>query len=431
MKKFLFTLISLCFVFGAIYAQGEDNQVSQPTCVVGRVINNAGEVTEELTADFTYLEDGKLLNFNFPDYSIYANYYYGGDYLTKESITKHWGIEGDHVHTTVNLYTYENGLVTTNTQLSDEDYNRYYVYNYLEDGRLERKDGKDDNIEDDAPFVLHWSYDYEDGGKTVIETYYTTYSIQGEVVRKKTTSQYDDSYNVIAKQIENYNVSGELTSTTLTHYYYTEGGLLAENTTQTLNEGAWVNTSITRLVRDTEDRIVEELFGVWDDSTGEWNFNRKIDFETSEDGKTYRVSFYKKSGGSWTWDVFHNETILFGNIFKLQQRLLRQFFFNGECVVNQFEFTMETMERPIYLDTEEKTESFVSVYPNPGHGQLCVKAPVERAFIRFYDTQGKLIMSCPFDFSTFVNTESWRSGMYLWEIWKDDRKEASGKWIKR
>ena len=41
-----------------------------------------------------------------------------------------------------------------------------------------------------------------------------------------------------------------------------------------------------------------------------------------------------------------------------------------------------------------------------------------------------MVVARPFDFSTEIGTEGWPSGMYLWEIWDGNQKEASGKWIK-
>ena len=35
-----------------------------------------------------------------------------------------------------------------------------------------------------------------------------------------------------------------------------------------------------------------------------------------------------------------------------------------------------------------------------------------------------------FDFNTSIDAQNWPSGIYLWEVWHDNQKEASGKWVK-
>ena len=428
MKKSFLTLISAFVALGMGYAQSLDGTIYQPTHVIGRRINASGEITKELLSDFSYLENGKLLRYEFPEYAVTAGYVYSGDYLMEENIF-HQG--GHPLFYETNLYTYENGqLKTLSHLLSQMGSSVYFVYDYYDDGRLARKDKKYD---DDDDYHMHWLYEYEDEGKTVVESYYTSWVSQGMLLRQKTTKQYDDSFVLISSYTENYNESSELTSTEQTNYTYTPSGMLEKAITQTLTDGVWVNNAITQYAYDGADRIAEQLSGTWDAENNDWFFNRKITFETLEDELTYTVSFYKKNQDDWVWDTFNNQTVLFGSNLKAQQRALIYMVYeemNGHGNINQLVFTLEEMNDPVYLGADENNHTKCCVYPNPGMGSMTVEAPVENAVIRFYNLQGQLMLARPFDFSTEISAESWPSGMYLWEIWHDSQKEACGKWVK-
>ena len=104
---------------------------------------------------------------------------------------------------------------------------------------------------------------------------------------------------------------------------------------------------------------------------------------------------------------------------------------NGEGRINQFEMTLVYTVEPEYMSTNDNSVTQCSIYPNPGSDNVKVAAPLEDAVIRFYNLQGQLMLARPFDFNTEISSESWPSGMYLWEIWHDNNKEAAGKWIKK
>jgi len=371
MKKSLLLLFVASMTFGMGYAQKMDDVVFQPTHVVGRSFNESGVVTRELVSDFSYLEDGKLSHYDFPEYAITANYTYSGDYINQENIF-HQG--GHPLFSETNLFTYENGQVKTISHLmSQMGVSQYWVFSYYDDGRLERKDQR----EDDEDFHMHWLYEYENDGKTVIESYYTSWVSQGMLLRKRTTSTYDDNYVLLTEFIENYNEGGDLTSTSQIRYGYTPGGLLEDSYTQVLIDGVWVNDRITHYTYDNADGLVEQLDGVWDADNNEWDYTKKITFDTSEDGQTYTVSFYKKVDGEWVWDVFDYQTVLFGSHLQAQQRMLGYMVYedmNGYGNVNQFEFTMSYTTEPIYLYVDEVEGNEVCfVHPNPTTGLVTVK----------------------------------------------------------
>lgn len=206
---------------------------------------------------------------------------------------------------------------------------------------------------------------------------------------------------------------------------------MEEEVSQTLVDCEWVNTSVKRYVYDDQDRVVEQQDGAWSD--GEWNITRKVEYGFSDDGSVLTVSFRKKSGEEWVWDVFNNQTIFFESKFKEQQRALGYFVYedmNGSASINQFEFNMVNTVSPVYLAAKETGKPNCSIYPNPGKETATVTAPVENSVVRFYDLQGRLLLAKPFDFSTTVNTDDWAPGIYLWEIWNGTQKEATGKWVK-
>lgn len=431
MKNIILTLISALMAFSMGYAQTIDGIIAQPTHVIGKRINASGEVTRTIESDFTYYEDGKPHTFAIPDYTLSTTYVYENDYYLKWESTSH---DAGHPMLSEKIsYTYEDGKIKTASHTWSHDYgiSEFWDYTYGNDGRLARKDYKDGMEED---YHRHFLYEYENDGKTKTQNYWTSWTSEGMKLRQKNVYQYDDDYSLLTRLIENYSVEGELTSSTLDTYSYTSGGKQERQVTQTLTDGEWVNTSIELYVYDDDENVVEYQKGSWSVENGEWIISRKIIFEISEDGSTYTVSFYKKSNGEWVWDVFNNQTIFFGSALANQQRTMRFYQYeeyNGLGNINQFEISLVYTEEPEYLGTGESNQTQCSVYPNPGKDNLMIEAPTEDAVIRFYNLQGQLMLARPFDFSAKINTESWPSGIYLWEIWHENQKEANGKWVKK
>lgn len=426
MKRIILTLVTAVLLYGGIYAQ--TNYVAQPTHIIGKRINASGTVTTQLESDFSYSSDGMLYRFNFPSYVLYTNYSFSNGFLTNES-TMH--ASGHPVYSENTIYTYEDGKLKTVSHLWGQmNANEYWQYDYYEDGRLKQKDYREE-YED---FRQHYLYEYENEGKTRIEEYWTNWENQGSLLRKKTTNQYDDNYRIHTVLTENYSVEGALTSSTITTYSYTQSGKEESRLTQTLTDGEWVNTSIQYYFYDDSDRVIEQQNGSWHQENGDWNITNKVIFDLSNDGRTYTVSFYKKDGDNWVWDVFGNRTIFFESYMKIQQKALRYYTYedmNGSGKINQFEITMEQTKEPTYAEIEKHAQHKIQVYPNPGTECVTVKVPAENAVVRFYDLQGHLLLVKPFDFQTDINTESWVPGIYLWEVWDGSQKEASGKWIKK
>jgi len=428
MKKITFALSILCMALSAGYAQNTDNMVAQPTHVVGRSFGSNGEVTKELVSDFMYSENGKLSTYEFPDYVITANFQYSDDYLTEETVY-HDG--GSHIQFERNLFEYENGQIKSKSHITDNmGANQFWLYSYQDDGRLERIDYSEDN----ADSHMHWLYEYENDGHTVIESCHTLGLSPGWFLIEKTTSNYTDDYKLSSVIVEKYDLSGAMTSTQKTNYVYTENNLLSECTSQTLENGSWLNSSITRYNRNDMGTVVEQLEGSWNAETEQWQFTKKTTFETTEDGKTYTVSFYKKEGDSWVWDTFLGQPVFFNDYLKPQQRMLTYMAYEtafGYGNVNQIEFTLEWTEKPVYLDVNNNDEIQTRVYPNPGEGQLQIETSVESAVLHVYDAQGRLVVTLPFSLKAVVPTNDWAQGLYVWEVWDGTSKVATGKWVKK
>jgi hypothetical protein len=369
MKKTFFTLIVCVMVTSAAFAQFEET-VLQPTHVVGRRINGNGEITMSLPSEFIYSGNGKLSGFEIPEYWLTTNYTYSGNYLMQKH-TSHQG--GYPYNNEITNYTYENGQIKTVDYAQDlMATSLSMLYTYYNDGRLARKDQK----EGSEDYHMHWLYDYEDEGKTVIENYWTSWVTQGMLLREKNIYLYDDNYNLLSLLTESYSEAGELTNSTRTTFSYTQEGNKESEITQTLTEDEWVNNSIVQYAYDEQGRIIEQLNGIWDNENNEWNYKKRITFETSEGGNTYTVSFYKKSGDQWVWDVFECQTILFGPDLKNQQSALYSYYYethHGEGKINQFEFTLEEMERPEYWSEKERPQLSFGIYPNPTDNVLFVE----------------------------------------------------------
>lgn len=428
MKKLIIPLVASLLSINVVFAQTGNDFISQPTHIAGKRINSSGDVTQTLESDFFYSENGKTTRFVFPDFALTTTYTYEGDFLTRESTSHQGGYPffGESL-----IYTYENEKVKTITHFWEEmNENEYWQYDYYNDGRLKQKDYKEGY---DGDYHQHYSYDYSEDGLTKIETYRTSWPLEGLLLRRRTTYQYDEAFRLTTVLLEEYNTDEALTNSTLTTYSYTPTGKASAEVTQTLVDGEWANTSIQRYVYNDSDQIIEQQNGLWQQDNGEWDITRKIIFDLSEDGLTYTVSFYKKNGDEWIWDMFNNQTILFEPLLKIQQRTLRYYVYEDMCGagrINQFEITLEQTQKPVYLETEDQKQNHTNVYPNPGTDKINVLALAEDAVVRFYNVQGKMIHASRFDFQGEVDTRNWPSGIYFWEISQKNQRIASGKWIK-
>ena len=369
MKKVILSLAICLLAMNVGFAQ---NEFAQPTHVVGKRINSAGEVTRVLESDFNYNEEGKVVGYTFPDYHLTGGYVYRNDYLLGEGFTHAAG----HPYFREDYeYTYEEGRIKHITHSWDQmNAPQNWEYSYDEEGRLKQKDFCEGYT---VEYHEHYIYDYENEGRTKTESYWTSWVTQGMKLRKKTVSQYDDDFNLFTVHTETYNLDGDTTSNTMVTYSYTPSGKEETQISQAFTEGEWVNTSIQRYIYDEYDRVIEQQNGSWSAESDDWNINKKITFtyEPQEECIISTVSFYKKSGEEWVWDVFGNQTILFESQLKIQQRTLRFYVYedmNGQGKINQFEFTYSYTPEPVYMDTEGKEGLACTLYPNPAAGFVTI-----------------------------------------------------------
>lgn len=432
MKKSLLTTIFCTAAMGIGYAQFTDGTVLQPTSVTAKRFDESGQLIKEVNSTYTYGEDGKLIRYDLPDHVLWSTYSYNNNLLMTE-YTRHYGGHPQYYETFE--YTYENQRIKTKEhEWGQMNSPESWVYYYDEQGRLERMDYRDSYLEE---YHMHYLYEYEDEGRTVIENYWTSWETQGMLLRKKTTSHYDDAFYLLDKVTENYSVDGELTQKTLTTYTYTPSGKEESEVTQTLTEGEWVNTEIIRHIYDESDKLIEWQLGEWSVGTGEWILTDKAVYDFDEVGQTLTVSFYKKNSEEWTWGeyglLYYLQPVFYESYLKEQEHALRFYVYDDlfdQEHISQFIFSLVEMDEPTCEGAEENQELVNSIYPNPGSSSVRIESPYENAVVRFYDLQGKLVAAHLFSFSTDVDTESWPTGIYVWEICHGNQKAASGKWMK-
>lgn len=378
MKKTLLTFILNTVALGIGYAQFADGMVLQPTHVVGKQINAVGEVTGTLESDFSYNEDGKVVTFDFPQYGLSSAFIYEGDYLRQEGVSHaggdpNYGSNPEILEFLVYTYNEDGKIKHLKHEWSEMNSTKDWDYSYDEFGRLKQKDYKDG----ETVYHQHYIYDYEDEDRTVIESFWTSWELEGLKLKKRTIYHYDADFSLNTVHTEVYNLDGEITGATMVTYVYTLSGKEESQIEQTLIEDEWVNNSIQRYIYDNQDRVIERQNGTWSTENNDWVFDRKITFtfEPLENGFINTVSFFKKNGEDWVWDVFANQNILFGSQLKTQQNTLRHFVFeemNGASNINQFEFTLSYTTEPIYLELENQEYVFSTLYPNPTDGFITI-----------------------------------------------------------
>ena len=425
MKKNCVLLLLAIISTNWLVAQEPAEDLAQPRNIIGRQINTSGEVTKEYEASFSYLPDGKLDDFQFPEWGVSNSFIYEDDYLTSMVLRQQgtWPY-----YSVVTSYTYEEGRVKTEERSEGPSTAaEYFEYEYYDDGRLQRKTFAHNQV------YGYSIYEYGEGEKTSVESHFWTPSEYEAHLEYRVTSRYDDMYALLVRQKDTYDTSGEITQSKRTVYTYTEEGLLEAEVSQTLSEGEWVNGAIHSYVYDDEGRVIEQQEGAWSAGLGDWSVTKRTVHEYSPEGMTCTVSFYKKSGDGWVWDVFSGQRMFFDPELKRQQETMNCFGYiewNGSAQVNQFEFEMVYTRTPTYMSVDRKEDVVFGIFPNPGRDEVTIKAPCEGAVVRFYDMRGRTVFAKPFDFDVSVGTGSWAPGIYLWEIWSGTEKGASGKWIK-
>ena len=432
-KKFTLLLLSIvCLAHcGLCLASPEGDTITQPLSIVGTRFDQDGNVVAQHNMEFQYNLDGTLKEMNFP-YHEKTRYAYLGDSIYWEQTFNYcFQYQGEDYY----WYYDKDGKLYRMKHVWDEDYwvNQYNRYTYDEWGRLVRRDL--DNYSWNST-TSHWEWEYSEDGRVVTENYH-----YGNNPQSRYTYIYDDIHTLLSKQYDRYYSNGPVPRT-LTTYTYAPNGKVETEVTQNFNDGLWENASIVEYSYDDKDRITEIRKGPWSQEDQDWNITRRRVFEYRDEDLRMTVTFLRLADGQWTWDDYTKEDVIFFDppmktVHQRQMRFINDYFYyhyndiNYFDPVNQLEVTYTLTGIPNYTDVAQCAKSDVAVYPNPGKEEVTVKAPVERAVVRFYDSQGRLVVSKPFDFSTTVTTAGWAPGVYVYEVWHDTAREASGKWIKK
>ncbi len=425
------------FAIGSTYARSLNDSIAQPSHVTLIRHDASGEVLSSSYRDFGYYGDGKLKTFNYP--GMGKTYYYDGDFLTKLTIRN--GTEHPVYHETFRYY-YENDKVSSIYHDGDEygithSYRIGFTYDAY--GRLEKKELFDYYYswayETDSLWS-YWTYEYFDNGKTRKETMYEYPYSKEYALTSIETYRYDDDYRLISIQKDS-----ETSPLTLTTYTYTDNGELETETNQNWEDGQWVNASKYVNVFGFEGRIEEHQMGEW--SGNEWNLNKKALYVYDANGPCKNISIFRETEDLLAWD-YEDDTVIYNvtypyypfkksiPVFNNPLLSMQESDLPGTCAYyNEMEIEYIYTQTPTYNSVGEKDNEACKVYPNPGNGFVTITAPFERSVIRFYDLQGRLVHAQLFDFQTNINTANWKSGLYLWEIWQDTQKAASGKWVKQ
>lgn len=437
MKSIISTLFICAFAIGSTYARSLNDSIAQPSHVTLIRQDASGEVLSSSYRDFGYYGDGKLKTFNYP--GMGKTYYYDGDFLTKLTIRN--GTEHPVYHETFRYY-YENDKVSSIYHDGDEygithSYRIGFTYDAY--GRLEKKELFDYYYswayETDSLWS-YWTYEYFDNGKTRKETMYEYPYSKEYALTSIETYRYDDDYRLISIQKDS-----ETSPLTLTTYTYTHDGEVETETKQNWEDGQWVNASKFVNIFDYDGRIEEHQMGEW--SGDEWNLNKKALYVYDANGLCKNISIFRETEDLLAWD-YEDDTVIYNvtypyypfkksiPVFNNPLLSMQESDLPGTCAYyNEMEIEYIYTQTPTYNSVEEKDNEACKVYPNPGNGFVTVTAPFERSVIRFYDLQGRLVHAQLFDFQTNINTADWKSGLYLWEIWQDTQKAASGKWVKQ
>ena len=430
MKKQLLTiaLLALCTLASA---RPEGDTITQPILVVGRQFNEAGNIVAQYNLDFSYNLDGTLKEFNFPGREKTKYHYYGDSIYREETFNYQFTYWQEDYY----WYYDKSGKLDWSKRIWGEDYwsNEYYYYYYDEHDRLIRKDCGyyPNHIE------TRWTWEYSEDEKEVTESWQTS----GGRPLAQYIYFYNDIHTLLTKQETKYNNSGVINEIKLTTYSYAPSGKLEAEVTQALENEEWVNSSIIQYQYDDNERITEIQKGSWEPEQQSWRINRRRVFEYADEEMKVTITFLKMPDDQWVWDDYNGyyDQIFFdppmNTVHQRAMRVLGESFYQVNGIndidpVNQLEITFVYTGIPNYMDVPQTTQTDVVVYPNPGKEEVTVRANTERAVIRFYDQQGRLLVSKPFDFSTSLSTENWTPGLYIWEVWHDTQREAFGKWIK-
>ena len=330
--------------FDVVYVMTDS--IGYPDQVIGRKYNGANMVTAEYVSDFTYNDQNGILDhFYFPSDYRYTHFAFF-EYPTKpSSISSSIGYEMLDDRNTMDppitrellTFFYEDDhQIRHSDRRKWTDYydlvNYHYDY-YYNNHKLNQKDSSYTDEDGNISIFARNRYSYENGNKIQIDSAYTGTTRLTSV----TTNVYDDAHRIQNVLTVSFNASGEITSRTRKLYTYTANNKTDTIVTQTLSDGEWVNSSIAHYVYDLKHRVVEYQTGSWSADDSDWNITKKILYDFNDETQKETISFKKKTGDDWVWDVFSGQSLFNDSRLYEWQRQLANYSGFG---VNQFEISM-------------------------------------------------------------------------------------------
>ncbi len=327
------------------------DSIGYPDHVIGRKYNAANQVTNEYVSDFTYDQNGIMYRYYFPDHrNCYINFY--------EYPSKPWSISvyfiGSHPETTATLnFTYENDHQIKHYDHYQgnsyyDDINNHYDY-YYTNHKLFRKDSS--CTEDGETWIWQRNnYAYENGNRIRIDSTYTGTTSLSSV----TTNHYNERQQILTSQTDTYDNAGAITSRSLKNYTYTDCNKTDSIITLVFDDGDWLNSEFEHYIYDFKNRVVEYQTGSWSAEASEWDINKKTLYDFNDEAQKVTISFRKKNGDEWTWDVFSGQSLFNDPQLYEWQRQLRASFPSYNLPVNQFEISMHynTIEQNFQILSE-------------------------------------------------------------------------------
>lgn len=338
------------------------DSIGYPNQVIGRKFNSSNIVTVEYVSNFSYNQNGVLDHF----YYDFADEFHSTSFTFYEFPSKPTMISSrigssrnalgekltlpPPVTTELITFTYEDDhQVRHCDHYKGNDYydliNNHYDY-YYSDHKVFLKESS--STENGTTSVWKQNrYSYDNGNRTIIDSTFAGTTRLSSV----TINQYDDAHKVLTSQTTNFYTTGAISSQTMKTYTYTVNNKTDSIVTQTLNENEWVNSEIAHYVYDFKNRVVEYQTGSWSAENSEWNITKKVLYDFDDEAQKVTISFKKKAGNEWVWDVFTGQSLFNDSQLYEYQRQLSSY---SPYQVNQFEISMHynTLEQSFPILSE-------------------------------------------------------------------------------
>lgn len=352
-QEYTFTLkhntsLTACFDCSAII----NEELALPDHIIGRIFNDAGQVTNEYPSDFIYSDDGVLTDFSFP--GTVSTQYHFASYPSRPSYF--FSMFGGHPSMTERYdFSYNNYDKIENTNIvrsgAGDEYTAHISYYYDEEMRLIGKDFYyNDYMYYDGYTQKHY-YAYSNDNRTRTDSiaYYTD---EGQLYRwSLTTNHYNQRLQPLTVQTETINSAGNPFAHTLKTYSYTLNNKTDNIITQTLSDGVWANTSIIHYVYDDGNRVIEYQTGSWSAENEDWDITNKVLYDYNDEEQKLVISFQQKSGDEWARGYYSDQPLLFDSVLYEWQRAMTNY---QGYDINQFEIDLHYVTKEIVFPRQSE-----------------------------------------------------------------------------